>query len=265
MSQAWVAAKPCHSSFASHTLVSALHLQAEDDQQEDAPSLGLFAAKLYLYLGELKFAKLDMCAPVLGAPGRLTACTSTPPGGHAFCLEASKGVLARSWQREPDCWANSWQRRGLPVWQGTQVCAPPGACMQATDAGHQRCRLPGTQPSRQNGIPSCVPSCWHAASTPRHTLLLRPAGKLAEVLRVSDTFLEAWSKTGFATTFLSNRQNAQDLAAFFLSLDCCLQGMVLATVQLQGRDGRPFKVGKQQAVSTRWLSAGMHPTVAGCN
>lgn len=112
-------------------------LQAEDDQQEDAPSLGLFAAKLYLYLGELKFAKLDMCAPVLG--------------------------------------------------------------------------------------------------------------KLAEVLRVSDTFLEAWSKTGFATTFLSNRQNAQDLAAFFLSLDCCLQGMVLATVQLQGRDGRPFKVGHPQA------------------
>ena len=91
---------------------------------------------------------------------------------------------------------------------------------------------------------------------PRHPLLPCPAGKLAEVLRVSDTFLEAWSKAGFATTFLSNRQNAQDLAAFFLSLDCCLQGMVLATVQLQGRDGRPFKVGVQQAVSTRCWSPG---------
>ena len=81
---------------------------------------------------------------------------------------------------------------------------------------------------------------------------------------MSDTFLEAWSKAGFATTFLSARQNAQDLAAFFLSLDCCLQGMVLATVQLQGRDGRPFKVGVHQAVSARCWSTGTHPPVAGC-
>ena len=134
--------------------------------------------------------------------------------------------------------------------------------MQATDAGHQCCRAslghrPPTrrQPARQSGTPSCFPVCGHAASTQRLTLLPCPAGKLAEVLRVSDTFLEAWSKAGFATTFLSNRQNAQDLAAFFLSLDCCLQGMVLATVQLQGRDGRPFKVGGV-AVSTRCWSTG---------
>ena len=79
-----------------------LLLQAEGDQQEDAPSLGLFAAKLYLYLGELKFAKLDVCAPVLGASRPLTSYTSTPPGGHACCLEGSKGAVARPRQREPE-------------------------------------------------------------------------------------------------------------------------------------------------------------------
>ena len=98
-SQTCVAARHCHASFADTIKL----LQAENDQQEDAPSLGLFAAKLYLYLGELKFAKLDMCAPVLGASRRLTSCTSTPHEGSPFCLEGSRGSLAslaRSWLRE---------------------------------------------------------------------------------------------------------------------------------------------------------------------
>ena len=72
--------------------MSALLLQGEGDQQEDAPSLGLFAAKLYLYLGELKFAKLDVCAPVLGASRPLTSCTCTPPGGGIpSALRAARG------------------------------------------------------------------------------------------------------------------------------------------------------------------------------
>ena len=71
--------------------MSALLLQGEGDQQEDAPSLGLFAAKLYLYLGELKFAKLDVCAPVLGAARPLTSCTCTPPGGPCLLPWGQQG------------------------------------------------------------------------------------------------------------------------------------------------------------------------------
>ena len=33
---------------------------------------------------------------------------------------------------------------------GTQVCAPRGACMQATEAGHEPCRVPGTQASSRD-------------------------------------------------------------------------------------------------------------------
>ena len=112
-------------------------LQAEGDQQEDAPSLGLFAAKLYLYLGELKFAKLDVCAPVLGASGRLTSCTGNPPGGTLSPWKAAEGAWSGLGSESLSIGPTPGSKRGLPVWQGLFSCAPPGACMQATDAGHK--------------------------------------------------------------------------------------------------------------------------------
>ena len=139
------AAKHCPFSFANPILLSALLLQAEGDQEEDAPSLGLFAAKLYLYLGELKFAKLDMCAPVLGASK--TPYRTPPWGAMLSASRAASGPWLGVGSNGLSTGPTLGKRRGLPVWQGTQCCARPGAYVQATETGHQCCCVPGTQAS----------------------------------------------------------------------------------------------------------------------
>ena len=50
-------------------MLSVLKVKADSNE----PNLGLFAAKLYLYLGEIKMAKLDSLADMLGG----SACLSS--------------------------------------------------------------------------------------------------------------------------------------------------------------------------------------------